>query len=85
MSKILEAPSMNCLPFDVGFCFSLQERCENMIEYVKRLRLCIRWFQELELDYVFEQEMEVHDKVNQTRKNLVRLRVFRLLTRSATF
>ncbi|CAL9217765.1 predicted protein [Arabidopsis lyrata subsp. lyrata] len=64
---------------------SLKERCENMIEYVKRLRLCIRWFQELELDYVFEQEMEVHDKVNQTRKNLVRLRVFRLLTRSATF
>jgi len=34
----------------------LQERCENMMEYIKRLRLCIRWFQELELDYAFEQE-----------------------------
>ncbi|KAF3499566.1 hypothetical protein F2Q69_00043644, partial [Brassica cretica] len=32
------------------------ERCENMMEYIKRLRLCIRWFQELELDYAFEQE-----------------------------
>lgn len=27
-----------------------------MMDYIKRLRLCIRWFQELELDYAFEQE-----------------------------
>lgn len=37
-------------------CLVLQERCENTMDYVKRLRLCIRWFQELELDYAFEQE-----------------------------
>ncbi|CAL9224916.1 unnamed protein product, partial [Arabidopsis halleri] len=24
---------------------TILERCENMIDYVKRLRLCIRWFQ----------------------------------------
>ncbi|XP_010482874.1 PREDICTED: kinesin-like protein KIN-14N [Camelina sativa] len=36
--------------------FNYKERCENMMEYIKRLRLCIRWFQELELDYAFEQE-----------------------------
>lgn len=27
-----------------------------MMEYIKRLRLCIRWFQELEGDYAFELE-----------------------------
>ncbi|XP_024004376.1 kinesin-like protein KIN-14M isoform X2 [Eutrema salsugineum] len=37
------------------------------MDYVKRLRLCIRWFQELELDYAFEQEklknaMELNEK-----------------------
>jgi kinesin family protein C1 len=37
------------------------------MDYVKRLRLCIRWFQELELDYAFEQEklknaMEMNEK-----------------------
>ncbi|XP_010520868.1 PREDICTED: kinesin-like protein KIN-14N [Tarenaya hassleriana] len=36
--------------------FDYKERCENMMDYIKRLRLCIRWFQELELDYAFEQE-----------------------------
>ncbi|CAD5334896.1 unnamed protein product [Arabidopsis thaliana] len=36
--------------------FNYKERCENMMDYIKRLRLCIRWFQELELDYAFEQE-----------------------------
>ncbi|KAF8055299.1 hypothetical protein N665_1299s0001 [Sinapis alba] len=36
--------------------FNYKERCENMMEYIKRLRLCIRWFQEVELDYAFEQE-----------------------------
>ena len=34
----------------------IQERCENMMEYIKRLRLCIKWFQELEGEYAFEQE-----------------------------
>ena len=27
-----------------------------MMEYIKRLRLCIKWFQELEGEYAFEQE-----------------------------
>ena len=27
-----------------------------MIEYIKRLRLCIKWFQELEGNYLLEQE-----------------------------
>ncbi|XVF34094.1 hypothetical protein REPUB_Repub18cG0027700 [Reevesia pubescens] len=36
--------------------FNYKERCENMMEYIKRLRLCIKWFQELEGEYAFEQE-----------------------------
>lgn len=27
-----------------------------MLDYIKRLRLCIRWLQELEGDYAFEHE-----------------------------
>lgn len=27
-----------------------------MVEYIKRLKLCIKWFQELEGHYIFEQE-----------------------------
>jgi kinesin family protein C1 len=27
-----------------------------MMDYIKRLRLCIKWFQELEGSYLFEQE-----------------------------
>ncbi|KFK29228.1 hypothetical protein AALP_AA7G106500 [Arabis alpina] len=47
--------------------YNYKERCENTMDYVKRLRLCIRWFQELELDYAFEQEklknaMELNEK-----------------------
>ncbi|KAE8704048.1 Kinesin-1 [Hibiscus syriacus] len=36
--------------------FNYKERCENMMDYIKRLRLCIKWFQELEGEYTFEQE-----------------------------
>ncbi|XP_028761771.1 kinesin-like protein KIN-14N isoform X2 [Neltuma alba] len=36
--------------------FNYKERCENMVEYIKRLKVCIRWFQELELNYSLEQE-----------------------------
>ncbi|KAJ6727968.1 KINESIN-LIKE PROTEIN [Salix koriyanagi] len=36
--------------------FNYKERCENMMDYIKRLRLCIKWFQELEGSYLFEQE-----------------------------
>lgn len=27
-----------------------------MVEYIKRLKVCIRWFQDLELNYSLEQE-----------------------------
>ncbi|KAI5412161.1 kinesin-like protein KIN-14N [Lathyrus oleraceus] len=36
--------------------FNYKERCENMIDYIKRLKVCIRWFQDLELSYSLEQE-----------------------------
>ncbi|CAL0322953.1 unnamed protein product [Lupinus luteus] len=36
--------------------FNYKERCENMIDYIKRLKACIRWFQDLELSYSLEQE-----------------------------
>ncbi|KAJ9182746.1 hypothetical protein P3X46_006704 [Hevea brasiliensis] len=36
--------------------FNYKERCDNMMDYIKRLRLCIKWFQELEGFYLFEQE-----------------------------
>ncbi|KAM7498813.1 hypothetical protein LguiA_023227 [Lonicera macranthoides] len=36
--------------------FNLKEKCDQMMEYIKKLRLCIKWFQELEENYVLEQE-----------------------------
>ncbi|KAF1882806.1 hypothetical protein Lal_00002987 [Lupinus albus] len=36
--------------------FNYKERCENMMDYIKRLKVCIRWFQDLELSYSLEQE-----------------------------
>ncbi|PWA83976.1 kinesin 3 [Artemisia annua] len=36
--------------------FSLKEKCDTMMDYIKRLRMCIKWFQELEGDLLFEQE-----------------------------
>ncbi|KAI4322833.1 hypothetical protein L6164_022489 [Bauhinia variegata] len=36
--------------------FNYKERCENMVGYIKRLKHCIRWFQEVELSYSLEQE-----------------------------
>ncbi|WCJ31303.1 kinesin 3 [Euphorbia peplus] len=36
--------------------FNYKERCDNMMDYIKRLRLCLRWFQDLEGFYMFEQE-----------------------------
>ncbi|XLR04497.1 hypothetical protein S83_070695, partial [Arachis hypogaea] len=32
------------------------ERCENMIDYIKRLKVCIRWFQDIEMRYSLQQE-----------------------------
>ncbi|CAI9303633.1 unnamed protein product [Lactuca saligna] len=36
--------------------FSLKEKCDSMMEYIKRLRICIKWFQELEENLLLEQE-----------------------------
>ncbi|KNA15246.1 hypothetical protein SOVF_099940 isoform A [Spinacia oleracea] len=36
--------------------FNYKERCEQMMDYIKRLRLCIRWFQEVEGGYLVEQD-----------------------------
>ncbi|KAK2984782.1 hypothetical protein RJ640_004607 [Escallonia rubra] len=36
--------------------FNLKEKCDQMLEYIRRLRLCIKWFQELEGNYLLEQE-----------------------------
>ncbi|XP_057727229.1 kinesin-like protein KIN-14N [Arachis stenosperma] len=36
--------------------FNYKERCENMADYIKRLKVCIRWFQDLEISYSLEQE-----------------------------
>ncbi|GLT72530.1 hypothetical protein SLA2020_444570 [Shorea laevis] len=36
--------------------FNYKERCENMSDYIRRLRLCIKWFLELETEYAYEQE-----------------------------
>ncbi|XP_027342374.1 kinesin-like protein KIN-14N isoform X2 [Abrus precatorius] len=36
--------------------FNYKERCENMMDYIKRLKVCIRWFQDLEINYSLEQE-----------------------------
>lgn len=51
---------LNCiLLFSTIFVTSLlifQEKCDLLTDYIKRLKLCIRWFQELEQSYLFEQE-----------------------------
>ncbi|KAJ4976983.1 hypothetical protein NE237_002089 [Protea cynaroides] len=36
--------------------FDYKGKCEQMTEYVKKLRLCIKWFLEREDNHVFEQE-----------------------------
>ncbi|KAL9269046.1 Kinesin-like protein [Drosera capensis] len=36
--------------------FNYKERCDQMMDYIKRLRICIRWFQELEGAYLMEQD-----------------------------
>ncbi|KAE9592959.1 hypothetical protein Lal_00029188 [Lupinus albus] len=36
--------------------FNYKERCENMMDYIRRVKVCIKWFQELEMNYSLEQE-----------------------------
>uniref|UniRef100_A0A5B6ZFD7 Kinesin-like protein n=1 Tax=Davidia involucrata TaxID=16924 RepID=A0A5B6ZFD7_DAVIN len=40
--------------------FNLKEKCDQMMEYIKKLRLCIKWFQELEGSYLLEQDKLKH-------------------------
>ncbi|KAI3708512.1 hypothetical protein L2E82_37701 [Cichorium intybus] len=47
--------------------FSLKEKCDSMMEYIKRLRICIKWFQELEESLLLEQEKNV--KMLESAKN----------------
>lgn len=44
------------------WCLNLKEKCDLLTEYIKRLKLCIKWFQELETSYVFEQE-KLHNRL----------------------
>ncbi|XP_024966924.1 kinesin-like protein KIN-14N [Cynara cardunculus var. scolymus] len=36
--------------------FNLKEKCEMMMDYIKKLRMCVRWFQEFEGELSFEHE-----------------------------
>ncbi|KAL9232380.1 hypothetical protein vseg_007499 [Gypsophila vaccaria] len=36
--------------------FNYKERCDQMMDYIRRLRLCVRWFQEVEGGYIIEQD-----------------------------
>ncbi|KAI3768925.1 hypothetical protein L6452_00021 [Arctium lappa] len=36
--------------------FNLKEKCDIMMEYIKKLRMCVRWFQEFEGELSFEHE-----------------------------
>lgn len=36
--------------------FNLKEKCEIMMEYIKKLRMCVRWFQEFEGELSIEHE-----------------------------
>ncbi|KAK9089605.1 hypothetical protein Scep_028687 [Stephania cephalantha] len=36
--------------------FDFKIRCDQMMEYVKKLKLCIKWFQEMEESYLLERE-----------------------------
>ncbi|KAL8130794.1 hypothetical protein AgCh_006927 [Apium graveolens] len=47
--------------------FNLKEKCDQMMEYIKKLRRCIRSFQQLEGNFLFEQDnfkklLELGDK-----------------------
>lgn len=54
--------------------FSLKEKCDQMMEYIKRLRLCIKWFQELEGNYLSEQE-KLKDLLEVTEKKCTEMEV----------
>ncbi|KAG5545022.1 hypothetical protein RHGRI_017479 [Rhododendron griersonianum] len=39
-----------------AFVIFYRKKCDQMMDYIKTLRLCIKWFQELEGNYLLEQE-----------------------------
>ncbi|XAR67490.1 Minus-end-directed kinesin ATPase [Bertholletia excelsa] len=47
--------------------FNLKEKCDQMMDYIRRLRLCIKWFQELEDGYLLEQE-KLHNLLEMAEK-----------------
>ncbi|XP_038685654.1 kinesin-like protein KIN-14N [Tripterygium wilfordii] len=52
--------------------YNYKERCDNMMDYIRRLRLCIRWFQELEGDYLFEME-KLRNELELTERRLAEM------------
>uniref|UniRef100_A0A7N0TZ82 Kinesin-like protein n=1 Tax=Kalanchoe fedtschenkoi TaxID=63787 RepID=A0A7N0TZ82_KALFE len=46
---------------------TLKEKHDQMIDYIKRLKLCIKWFQELEVNYLEEQE-NVQTRLNDVER-----------------
>ncbi|KAI3786622.1 hypothetical protein L1987_40441 [Smallanthus sonchifolius] len=36
--------------------FNLKEKCEIMMDYIRRLRMCVRWFQDFEGELSLEHE-----------------------------
>ncbi|XP_061361242.1 kinesin-like protein KIN-14N [Gastrolobium bilobum] len=52
--------------------FNYKERCENMVDYVKRLKVCIRWFQDLEMSYSLEQE-KLKNSLDMTQQKCIEI------------
>ncbi|KAH9317288.1 hypothetical protein KI387_019057, partial [Taxus chinensis] len=48
--------------------FDYKGKCEQMAEYIRKLRTCIRWFQELEESYVTDKEQLQKDLINEKRE-----------------
>ncbi|KAF5727986.1 kinesin-3 isoform X1 [Tripterygium wilfordii] len=54
--------------------YNYKERCDNMMDYIRRLRLCIRWFQELEGYYLFDVE-KLRNELELTERRLAEMEV----------
>lgn len=59
------------------FWFVFQEKCDNMVEYIKRLKLCIKWFQELEYGYLLEQK-KLQDELESSEVKCSEMGIFRI-------
>ncbi|KAG9454248.1 hypothetical protein H6P81_007152 [Aristolochia fimbriata] len=47
--------------------FDYKGKCELMIEYIRKLKLCVKWFQELEISYQREQE-KIQNSLESSKK-----------------